>query len=214
MSTRIDDRSRGGHLDEDDDWFAPTGPQAVEVDDPPWESEPEWESEDPASQDLGKRQAGIVLAVIAAIFLVVAGFLVGRLTTDSSTTVVTVTSVAKTPAASTTTTPTTTTPTTTTPVATTPTASTPTATTPTSTTPSSAAVPTDATLRPGMKGSSVTALQTGLTTLGYTTGAADGSYGATTTQAVSAFQTANNLTADGIAGPKTLAAINAALAQG
>ena len=65
-----------------------------------------------------------------------------------------------------------------------------------------------------MTGSSVTALQTALTTLGYSPGSADGSYGASTTAAVSAFQTANNLTADGIAGPATLTAINAALASG
>ncbi len=65
-----------------------------------------------------------------------------------------------------------------------------------------------------MKGSSVTSLQTALTTLGYSPGAADGNYGPATTEAVTAFQTANDLTADGIAGPQTLAAINAALAGG
>jgi len=200
MSARIDDGGPGGRLDEDDDWFAPGHQQAVKREDPSWENEFEWESEDPATRDLGRRQTGIVLAVIVAVFLVLAGFLVGRTTKDSSTTVVTITSVSQTPE---------------TPAATTPATSTPAATTPTATTPSPAAVPTEATLRPGMKGfSSVIALQTALTTLGYAPGAADGNYGATTVEAVTAFQTARNLPADGVAGPKTLAAINAALASG
>ena len=58
------------------------------------------------------------------------------------------------------------------------------------------------------------ALQKALTTLGYAAGTADGTYGTTTAQAVTAFQTAKGLTADGVAGVKTLAAINAALASG
>ena len=44
-------------------------------------------------------------------------------------------------------------------------------------------------------------------------GAADGTYGATTAQAVKAFQTANGLTADGIAAAGTIASINTALAN-
>jgi len=75
-------------------------------------------------------------------------------------------------------------------------------------------VPTDATLRVGTNDPSVTALQKALTALGYTAGTADGNYGATTAQAVTAFQTAKGLVADGIAGAQTLAAINAALASG
>ena len=69
-------------------------------------------------------------------------------------------------------------------------------------------VPTDQSLKPGMSGSSVTALQQALTQLGYNPGTADGSYGPSTTQAVTAFQAAKGLTADGVAGPATLAAIN------
>ena len=72
-------------------------------------------------------------------------------------------------------------------------------------------MPTGETLRPGTKGSSVIALQKALASLGYEPGTADGTYGATTAQAVTAFQTANSLTADGLAGAKTIAAINAAL---
>jgi peptidoglycan hydrolase-like protein with peptidoglycan-binding domain len=75
-------------------------------------------------------------------------------------------------------------------------------------------VPADQSLKPGMSGSSVTALQQALTQLGYNPGTADGSYGPSTTQAVTAFQTAKGLTADGVAGPATLAAINTALSAG
>ncbi len=146
-------------------------------------------------RDLGPRQLGILLAVGVALFLVIAGFFVGRTTKGSSTTTVTESlTVTETTKATTTTTD---------------------KTTPTTTTPTNAgAVPTGETLRPGMTGSSVTALQTALTTLGYSPGAADGSYGTGTTAAVNAFQSANNLTADGIAGPATLTAINAQLAAG
>ena len=75
-------------------------------------------------------------------------------------------------------------------------------------------MPTGATLRPDDKGASVIALQTALTTLGYAPGTADGTYGTKTAEAVAAFQTAKGLTADGIAGAKTLAAINTAMAGG
>ena len=65
-----------------------------------------------------------------------------------------------------------------------------------------------------MTGSSVLALQQALAQLGYAPGTPDGSFGAGTTQAVVAFQKANNLTQDGLAGTTTLEAINAALARG
>ena len=55
-----------------------------------------------------------------------------------------------------------------------------------------------------MTGSSVRALQTKLKELGYYTGTVDGDYGDGTTAAVVAFQNANGLTADGIAGKATL----------
>ena len=75
-------------------------------------------------------------------------------------------------------------------------------------------VPTEATLRPGTTGSSITDLQKALNQLGYDVGTADGNYGAATTAAVTAFQKDKGLTQDGVAGPTTLAAINTALAAG
>ena len=50
-------------------------------------------------------------------------------------------------------------------------------------------------------------IQQKLKDLGYYTGTVDGIYGAKTRSAVIAFQKANGLTADGIAGPKTIAAL-------
>src|SRR4029079_17914375 len=94
---------------------------------------------------------------------------------------------------------------------------TPTDTTPTTTTPTGGgvtSVPTEATLRPGTTGSSITDLQKALNQLGYDVGTADGNYGAATTAAVTAFQKDKGLTQDGVAGPTTLAAINTALAAG
>jgi murein L,D-transpeptidase YcbB/YkuD len=241
MSTRIDGGTRGALVAEDDDWFATAQQQAVELDDLSWENEPEWQLQGPTPPDLGRRQGAIVLAVAVAAFLVFAGILIGRETKSSSTTVVTATSATQaedTPAATgagdnsaatstpSTSTPSTSTPSTSTPSTSTPSTSTPSTSTPSTSTPntstpststgtpSSTAVPTDATLRPGATGTAVIALQKALTTLGYVPGAADGTYGATTAQAVTAFQAAKSLTADGIAGAKTLAAINTALASG
>ncbi len=65
------------------------------------------------------------------------------------------------------------------------------------------------TLKPGDKNDSVKAMQTRLIQLGYLTGSADGDFGDNTRAAVRAFQTAANLTADGIAGPQTLSALYA-----
>ena len=56
-------------------------------------------------------------------------------------------------------------------------------------------VPTEATLRAGTTGSSVTDLQKALNQLGYDVGTADGNYGAATTAAVTAFQKDKGLTA-------------------
>jgi hypothetical protein len=66
-------------------------------------------------------------------------------------------------------------------------------------------------LKPGDTGPQVKALQHALTSLGYSTGGADGQYGAKTEAAVKQFQSAHNLTADGIAGAKTLQALATAL---
>lgn len=58
-------------------------------------------------------------------------------------------------------------------------------------------------LRQGATGDAVKQLQTALANQGYYTGAIDGSYGPKTLAAVTAYQTANKLTVDGIAGPQT-----------
>ena len=57
----------------------------------------------------------------------------------------------------------------------------------------------------------VRALQTALTYLGYSTQGIDGYFGPNTEAAVKAFQKAKGLTQDGIAGPETFKALNAAL---
>lgn len=59
-------------------------------------------------------------------------------------------------------------------------------------------------LREGAQGEAVRALQRQLKNLGYYSGSIDGSYGAGTTAAVLAFQQANGLKADGVAGTQTL----------
>ena len=81
-------------------------------------------------------------------------------------------------------------------------------------TPAAGALDTTKTLRYGNSSEDVRKLQTALTTLGYFSGTATGYYGTQTTAAVKAYQAAKGLTADGIAGKKTLAAINADLANG
>lgn len=82
--------------------------------------------------------------------------------------------------------------------------------TPTTTTP--AVQPPTTTLKPGDTGAQVRALQRTLTHLGYSIGTIDGSYGPATKTAVSKFQRAHQLTADGIVGPATLAALRRATA--
>lgn len=59
------------------------------------------------------------------------------------------------------------------------------------------------TLYKGDTGNDVMAVQKRLLELGYYAGLVDGTYGAGTAAAVTAFQTINGLTADGIAGPQT-----------
>ena len=60
------------------------------------------------------------------------------------------------------------------------------------------------TLRRGASGPSVVRMQEALSALGYLTGAADGEFGGGTQQAVVQFQAVNGLSADGIAGTRTL----------
>ncbi|MBR2854107.1 MAG: peptidoglycan-binding protein [Clostridia bacterium] len=81
---------------------------------------------------------------------------------------------------------------------------TPTPTTKTKATPT----PTPTVLKTGTKGTKVKELQNKLIQLGYLTGKADGVYGAKTAEAVKAFQKANKLTADGVAGTKTLSKLS------
>jgi peptidoglycan hydrolase-like protein with peptidoglycan-binding domain len=83
-------------------------------------------------------------------------------------------------------------------------------TTPTTTAKPTVPVPTSG-LKPGDKGGAVKQLQRALKSAGYTVGKIDGSYGPSTESAVKQFQQAQGLTADGIAGSKTLAALRSAL---
>jgi hypothetical protein len=87
-----------------------------------------------------------------------------------------------------------------------------TATTPT-TTPNSRAAPTKV-LKPGDTGPQVRLLQRALAHLGFSPGTIDGQYGPSTTAAVTSFQKAHGLTADGVCGPKTIAALKNALTSG
>lgn len=64
-----------------------------------------------------------------------------------------------------------------------------------------------ASFRRGSTGGTVTAIQTKLRDWGYYSGAVDGIYGSATENAVRYFQRKNGLTADGIAGNATLAAM-------
>jgi murein L,D-transpeptidase YcbB/YkuD len=202
-------------LPEEDDWFATPFQESSspETDEVAWQDDEPAPPPRPAPDGLAQRQIVIVLAVVAIIVVIGVGILLVRAIggSDNSTTP---TTPVTTPTA---TTPTTTTGTSTTPTGTTGTTTTPTTTTPTTTTPTTSgvtSVPTDATLRAGSSGTSVTSLQKALNQLGYSSGTADGTYGPATTQAVTAFQAAKGLPQDGVAGPTTLTAINTALAAG
>ena len=70
-----------------------------------------------------------------------------------------------------------------------------------------------ATLKRGAKGAEVQALQDGLKATGHYNGALDGDFGPGTEAAVRDFQKAHGLTVDGVAGPNTLAALEAAAAK-
>ena len=71
----------------------------------------------------------------------------------------------------------------------------------------------DGLLRKGDSGSAVRSLQSRLNALGYNCGAVDGIFGNRTRDAVRAFQRDAGLDDDGIAGPKTLAALGSGQAQ-
>ena len=193
---------------DEDDWFATPAVEPAELDLPgevAWQDEPEPPPRPP--NGLARRQAMVLVAVVAAIALGAAGILLARSLTGSDDTSTTPATTGLTTQA--TTSATTAANTDTTPADTTPPDSTPTTSTPTSTTD---AVPTGTTLRAGDTGASVLALQQTLASLGFDPGAADGKFGTATTEAVTAFQKAKGLTEDGVAGPATIAAINTAAA--
>lgn len=75
-------------------------------------------------------------------------------------------------------------------------------------TPSPTPTPDDTLLKKGSEGDAVTQLQKRLTELGYYTGPITGHFGDNTSKAVKSFQRANNLSADGVVGPKTRAVLN------
>ncbi|MCI6831474.1 MAG: peptidoglycan-binding protein, partial [Clostridiales bacterium] len=79
---------------------------------------------------------------------------------------------------------------------------------------SSTQLDTSATLQLNSKGDEVLKLQKMLTKLGYYSGSLTGNFGEKTQAAVVSFQASKGLTADGIAGKRTLAAINADYASG
>ncbi len=74
-------------------------------------------------------------------------------------------------------------------------------------------IPTNQTLRIGTVSDAVRDMQNRLIALGYLTGTADGNFGPKTSLALIAFQKANGLTADGIAGSKTLKKLNSTSAK-
>jgi len=186
---------------DEDDWFSGPGAEPGDADTVVWE-DPEPERPAPRRRSPISGPWVAIAALVGAIALIVAGILVAQSLTDSddSSATPTVTTPATTPA----TTPTpTTTPTTpeTTPDTTT-------------TAPDAITLPEGVTLRSGDDGPEVEALQQALAKLGYDPGAIDGDYGPSTQAAVVAFQTAEGLTADGIAGSETLNALAAAQSTG
>jgi hypothetical protein len=148
-----------------------------------------------------RRAVGLIVALAVlggVIWLAVAAFGGGSNETATQTT----TTAAVQPSTTPTTTPTTpTTPTTTT---TTP---------PATTNPLTLELAEGEKLRRDTTGETVKDLQRALAALGIDPGPIDGDFGPLTEAAVVQFQQANNLDTDGVVGPKTAAAVNAALAE-
>jgi hypothetical protein len=188
----------------EDDWFVGTSAGGPAVDDDAGRSDARQPAQDVGQQRPVRAREGersrrhLVPAVIGAVILLLAGVLTGALVSRSLTGVETTTSLLTTTATLTTTLTTSTTPSTTT---TTTTSSTPTA---------PPALPEGVTLRRGSKGAEVTQVQEALVALGYST-SVDGKFGPSTAQAVKSFQASSGLTADGVVGPATLAALSSAV---
>ncbi len=196
-----------GPLPPEDDWFAFAVEEPAGGEEPAWQDEHLTEPREVVTAELRRRQALVVLAVAAAVVLGGAAILGARAISGSGDGAPTTAATLPSPAGgSTATTPATTTPTQPGGAATTPQE--------TTTAPTASAVPTDTTLRRGDSGDSVSVLQQALLTLGFDPGAVDGKFGPVTEQAVSAFQKSAGLAEDGIAGAKTLAAVNESLKSG
>jgi peptidoglycan hydrolase-like protein with peptidoglycan-binding domain len=77
----------------------------------------------------------------------------------------------------------------------------------------SPSLPAGGRIAPGEEGGQVRLLQRALAELGYKPGRVDGKFGTKTRQALERFQRKAGLEPDGIAGPKTLRALNQALTR-
>ena len=180
--------SGGDNRDErTEDWFEDVGESRGfrDPDAETWLEEPD----EPAGP---RDRRPLILALAAAVVLILLGVGIARLLSggdDEAATTVTTTA----------------------PAATSQTQATTTAQTETTATVAST-VSEDVTLKPGDTGDEVRRLQEALAALDYDVGEPDGSYGPTTEEAVKQFQADSGLTADGVAGPETLAAVNDALA--
>ncbi len=191
----------------EDDWFVGTGTGRSPSDETELRearqrpSIPGDEEQRPAAlaRDGEPSRKRIVPAVAGAVILLLAGVLTGALASRALTGVDTTTSLLTTTATRTTT------------LTTTAAESTTNTTSTTTTTPTTPTTPQEGvTLRRGATGEEVRQLQEMLVALGYST-SVDGKYGPATAQAVQSFQTSSGLTADGVAGPATLAALSAAV---
>ncbi len=80
-------------------------------------------------------------------------------------------------------------------------------------TPTAEPTATSSALKAGSQGEEVRYVQKRLKELGYLSGSADGDFGAATETALKAFQKANGLTADGVAGTRTMTALQSSKAK-
>lgn len=196
---RLDDDEWGPS--DADDWFAEPRPPRTEPYERSMDVEPAAPPAPPSDDELRRRRLLALAGLAAAVVLIVGGVLVARAVGGDDEPADTVAVPPPPPPALTTTT--TTTPTT---PATPPPASPPSA--------QPIVLPEGVRLSVGSEGEDVVPVQEALARLGYEVGEADGIYGESTQAAVVAFQEAQGLTADGIVGAETLAALQAALDAG